>query len=149
MVSQKRRVLVVEDDLGAQLTIMRVLRSIDQEIEIDTVATADDAFSMIESGVPRPGAMYDMVLADIYTPGELDGLSLWFRCQMRYPMIPFIMVSGMTTEHYFDTFGSDQVVPAYLEKPFMPQECRQLICSLLHFDERPQEVSIKDIGRAD
>jgi len=64
----KRRILLVDDDLAVLLTLKAVLEL--HEFEVETAATAAEAFARMESGV------YHLVISDVRMETEETGLEV-------------------------------------------------------------------------
>lgn len=90
---RKTKVLVVEDNADAQLTICEMLSILDYEAI--GVASGLDALDMLES--------YDILLTDVHLPG-MSGIELAKKAHALHPAMGIIISSGMdvSTELDFD-----------------------------------------------
>ncbi|MBI3556963.1 MAG: response regulator [Deltaproteobacteria bacterium] len=140
MLAKRNRILVAEDDLGLQTVMKRLLHSIDDKIAIDWVSTADQAFVTIEDARLGRPERYDLVIADIHTPGRLTGLQLWFYCHERHPRLNFLITSSMPVEIYLSSFEHHEVVPRYLSKPFCINECVGILRAALQSNSKENEA---------
>jgi DNA-binding NtrC family response regulator len=80
-------VLVVEDDKTLRLLITDALSAL--PIEVFACSSADLALCVLEHAQP-----IDLVLADIHTPGQLDGWGLAQIVWGRWPDLPVVLTSG-------------------------------------------------------
>lgn len=110
-----KHVLVVEDDIAAQIVLKNMLRKIDPEVRIDGVQSAEGAFRVInDAGAGREG--YDLVLADLRLPGS-SGLTLWDVCSKKFPGLDFLMMSGVPYKEWFKEVERYSDLPYFLKKP--------------------------------
>ena len=82
------RVLVVDDDPGMRHLLTRRLSV---EGEVVAAASAAEAYALIEHEA------YDVVVLDIYMPGE-TGIELARRIQARWPTIPLVVITGASLD---------------------------------------------------
>ena len=129
---QSRSVLVVEDDIELSSIMDRILRGIDNKIELDWATSAEDAFNALSaatrSGRKKP---YDLIVADVYLEGTRTGIDLWKLCQKQYPMVPFVVTSGADLEKFSAELDSNEAGTPFLKKPFSVSDCRALFEKLL------------------
>ena len=125
------KVLVVEDDLCLQAVLVRLLQSIDPEIEIKWMPSADEASIEIQNLAKSKTLPYNLFISDISTPGIKSGIDFWKTCQSKYPHTPFLFTSGMPVDEFFKIFGNSVVCPPFLAKPFAMSECRQIMKILI------------------
>ena len=122
MTTERRRVLLVEDEVLITLLLQDMLLDLEYEVA-DAPASLDDALSAARNGA------FDLALIDLNLHGKLT-----------YPVadilkarqIPFIFVTG---------YGSAALEPAYadalvLEKPFHRKDLEAIIARLFS-DLRP------------
>jgi CheY-like chemotaxis protein len=55
-------------------------------------ADAEDALQMLERG-----EKFDLVFSDVAMPGAMDGFGLAHAVRRRYPGVPILLTSGLTT----------------------------------------------------
>ena len=79
-------VLVVEDDPLVAAHLREVLE--EGGYRVDEAATADRAFEL------SVGEAYDVVVTDISTPGQFDGVDLAWGLQVDWPDTKVVVVSG-------------------------------------------------------
>ena len=134
--SNFKRILIVEDDLCLQTLMSRLLQSINKDIDLHWVTTAEEALMVIEEEKQLSGRQYDLIVSDIFLPGKRNGLDLLAVCQRICPDSPVLLTSGMPVDQFLKAIGRDAICPPYLPKPFFAGECRQLIEGLLGYAER-------------
>ena len=122
MAEQKRivgkRILLVEDDLGARKSI-KLLLTIDRHEVVETAGGAE----AIELLKHRP---FDLAILDYFMPG-MHGSQVALRFREIAPSMPILMVTA-----YLEKLGdSDKPVDAVIGKPFTIEELRQAIAKLL------------------
>ncbi|MCF7913556.1 MAG: response regulator [Spirochaetaceae bacterium] len=125
MFSQKNpyQVLVVDDEKETLLSIQRVLRT-EPQIEVQTAASADDAFSVLKK---RP---IHALLVDWRMPG-VNGDELLRRLKRTYPSIPACMLSACVDPRTLDKVHNEGLVIEYLAKPFTNDELRNTVRRLV------------------
>ena len=130
---QDVRVLIVDDSRLARKHIRRVL----ENMGISKMTEA-------ENGTHAQGFLkaqeFDLVVTDYNMP-EMDGreLSEYIRFNPNTAHIPIIMVTSESTESSHMANIQQTGVNALCDKPFEPEEVRQIIARLLNHEE--QEVS--------
>lgn len=117
-------VLLVEDDAFAVKIAQAVLR----QLKIPYVNTAKDgaeALDILNAGMQK----FDLVISDWNMP-EMTGLQLLKAVRMKWPTMPFIMLTGKASPE-FVVQARDHGVDAYVVKPFSPAQLQQKILSVL------------------
>jgi two-component system chemotaxis response regulator CheY len=117
-------VLLVEDDAFAIKIAQTVLR----QLKIPYVNTAKDgaeALDILNAGMQK----YDLIVSDWNMP-EMTGLQLLKAVRMKWPTMPFIMLTGKASPE-FVVQARDNGVDAYVVKPFSPSQLQQKILSVL------------------
>jgi DNA-binding NtrC family response regulator len=109
-------VLVVEDEILIRVLIADELR--DEGFSVIEAATADEAWSYFQAGV-----QVDLVLSDIESPGDLNGVDLLKRLRARAPNLPTVLTSG----HSPGVHEAD----AFLPKPYDVRQAVALVATLL------------------
>jgi CheY-like chemotaxis protein/two-component sensor histidine kinase len=85
--AQGTNVLVVDDNADVAESTSLLLR--DVGCTVRTAANADQALLIMASG-PIP----DVILSDIFMPGEMDGLALARQVRQRHPSVRIVLASG-------------------------------------------------------
>jgi CheY-like chemotaxis protein len=114
-----KRVLLVEDDLGARLTLNLLLR-IDRHTVVEA-ANGRDALVLFDK---EP---FDLIIVDYAMP-EMQGNELAMKIKAKVPSQPILMV----TAYLEKIVDSALPVDAILSKPFAIEDLRQAIGKLLH-----------------
>jgi DNA-binding NtrC family response regulator len=122
-----RNILVVEDDICLSHIIEKIFKSLDPDMTITWVYSAEAAALKLEEE-----QNFSLIVADYTLTGKETGLDLWDRCVRLHPDIPFIMVSSLTVDMFFKLIGTHRISPPFLPKPFYTGEFKQLVESLLH-----------------
>lgn len=132
--TQWKRIFVLEDDLSLAHILDRVLRNIDENIEIDWATSAEEAIEMLKNKTEMMGSTpYDLIIADIFLEGKMTGLDFWKVCEAVYSDIPIVVTSGLPVDKFFSAVGRDKICPPFLQKPFTIGECKQVLKSLLNY----------------
>jgi two-component system, response regulator PdtaR len=121
---EKRKVLVVEDEILLRVIIAEALR--EAGMRVIEVGNADEAMEHLEAGTP-----IDFVFTDIELPGSMDGLEFVRRLQARRPDLKLLITSGLLPAH--DSIPAGQFIP----KPYGIANVVALIRAAL--DEPPPE----------
>lgn len=129
-----KRILVVEDDQGCEAVLVRAIKSVAPHAEIDCEDTAEQAIKDLDRQSRIFNNAYDLVVVDIFLAGKITGLDFWQRYREKYPDTPFLFVSSLPVNRFFDTIGKNTIAPAFLPKPFQVGEARQLIEGLLAYN---------------
>jgi DNA-binding NtrC family response regulator len=127
--SQVFQVLVVEDDLCLETIVSRVLKTINRPSKMFWSSTAEDAQQKMDE------RRFDLVICDFTLAGFENGLELWRFCQLKYPTLPFLMISGLPVQSFLEI--AQHSPPTFLPKPFMAQELVTLIQQMLHLSTSP------------
>ncbi|MBC8792614.1 MAG: hypothetical protein C6Y20_13515 [Tagaea sp. CACIAM 22H2] len=117
-------VLLVEDDAFAIKIAQTVLR----QLKVPYVSTAKDgaeALDVLNSGMQR----FDLIVSDWNMP-EMSGLQLLKAVRMKWPGMPFIMLTGKASPE-FVVEARDNGVDAYVVKPFSPAQLGQKIAAVV------------------
>jgi CheY-like chemotaxis protein len=122
MAEQKRivgkRILLVEDDLGARNSI-KLLLTIDRHEVVEATAGAE-AIELLKC---RP---FDLAILDYFMPG-MHGSQVALHFREIAPSMPILMVTA-----YLEKLGdSDKPVDAVIGKPFAIEDLRSAIVKLL------------------
>jgi DNA-binding response OmpR family regulator len=134
-----RRALVLEDDLCLKTMLLRIFQVIDPEIEVTWMTTGEQAIDDLNQHHKTTGNPYDLVMADISTPGNKSGLDYWALCRLRFPKMGFLFISAMPVDQFLKTLGSNVLCPPFLPKPFTVGECRQIVEGLLSYAEKEHD----------
>jgi two-component system KDP operon response regulator KdpE len=105
------RILLVDDEMSIQRTVVPLLRS--RGYEVEPVATGKEAVSAVEAQPP------DVVILDLGLP-DIDGLEVCARIRARSD-VPIIVLSARGAEPQ-KVAALDQGADDYVTKPFGPEE---------------------------
>lgn len=131
------RILVIEDSRVLQTPLLRLLREVRPDSEVDWVTTADEVVQMFRHReAPLNLRNYELVIADLTLPGTLTGLDFWEICRRAYPRIPFLIISGIGTEQFLALTSKLRSPPSFLPKPFTLGDFRRAIESQLTLGDR-------------
>ena len=122
MISQP--ILIVDDEKNIRLTLSQALETLG--VEIDTAADGDEALTKLK------GRDFGLILLDIRMPG-MDGMEVLRRVREMRPDIRIIMITAYgTVESAVEAMKLGAV--DFLQKPFDPEEIRELILRVLDRD---------------
>lgn len=129
MTSQRKNVLVVEDSSSMRAYISAALA----EFMDADVIEAENGFHALKL---LPTKDYDLILTDINMP-DINGLELirYIRDNENYRTIPVIIISTENTEGDRQR-GLELGADKYLDKPFEPEELKELVNDLINDSER-------------
>ncbi|MEW9879075.1 response regulator [Pseudomonas putida] len=100
------KILIVEDDPILRLLISEVLSC--SGALVKCVATADEGLALVES------ELWSLVITDIQTPGNIDGVDLARTIIATHQDLPVVVTSGRT-----DIWASEAVPSAlFISKPW-------------------------------
>jgi DNA-binding NtrC family response regulator len=127
--ANKKRILVVDDEINVCKSIRQALLS--EAYEIDTSLSGEDALK--KEDVKR----YDVIVADLMMPG-LSGLDLLQALKGKNSAAKVIMITGYPTLK--NTVQSVQLGAFdFLPKPFLPSDLRNLVARALEAGERDKQ----------
>jgi two-component system chemotaxis response regulator CheY len=120
-----RRILVVEDSGAMRALIGAALEDLDEKLEVDEAESGFAALRLL------PRTHYDLIVTDINMP-DINGLELvsFVKRDPRYRETPLLIVSTEGSERDRDK-GLALGASAYLVKPFVAEELREIVLSLL------------------
>ena len=121
----KCKILVVEDDPFFKAMLVPVIMDQESKAEIHWVGSVEDAQKKLQSN------RYSLIISDYFLTGKENGIDLWRHCSASYPKIPFILMSGLSTEAIKKLLLKSLSGPRYLKKPFVFAECRKTIAEML------------------
>ncbi|MDC0712283.1 response regulator [Stigmatella sp. ncwal1] len=120
---RRGRILIVDDDRMVGVAIRRALQ---REHEVVVLTEAREALERLAAGEP-----FDLILCDMMMP-EMSGMELHeelFRVSSRAAGRMVFLTGGAFTPRAREFLG--RVGNPCMEKPFLPEELRQLVQSLL------------------
>jgi PAS domain S-box-containing protein len=122
-VPRRGRILIVDDERMVGVAIRRALQ---REHEVVVMTEAHEALERLVAGDP-----FDIILCDMMMP-EMSGMELYEELSRASPQVAARMVfltGGAFTPRAREFLG--RVGNPCMEKPFLPDELRQLVQSLL------------------
>jgi two-component system, OmpR family, KDP operon response regulator KdpE len=132
------RILLVDDELSIQRSLVPLLRS--RGYEVEGAATAADALASIEAAVP------DLVILDLGLP-DLDGLDVCARVRARWD-VPIIVLSARGAEPQ-KVAALDHGADDYVTKPFGPEELLARVRAALRRTLTAEESETGTLVRGD
>ncbi len=105
------RILLVDDEMAIQRTVVPLLRS--RGYEVDAATTGGDALAALDAEKP------DVIILDLGLP-DIDGLEVCARVRARSD-VPIIVLSARGAEPQ-KVAALDQGADDYVTKPFGPEE---------------------------
>ncbi len=117
---QQAHILVVEDDVVQRLTLAETLRL--QNYIVHEAVTADEAAILLSSSALK----INLVITDIWMPGQMDGMDLVEYIRHTYPRLPVIVVSGVYKKNRAHDAGV-----VFFQKPCKPEEMLVEVARLL------------------
>ncbi len=131
--TDKKRILIVDDELNVCKSERQVLLC--QEYEIEMALSGEEALQKEEE------KNYDLIIADLMMPG-LSGLDLLKSLKAKNAQAKVIMVTGYPTLK--TTIQAMQIGAFdYLPKPFLPAELRALVARALAASDQ-KDIQQKD-----
>ncbi len=117
MTTQKKRILVIDDDKSILRTFTRILQK--NGYEIDAAETGKEGLEKSKK------KSYDLALVDIRLP-DMDGTDLLIKLQETMKSAIKIMITGFPSLET-GVKALDEGADAYLVKPVKPEELLALI----------------------
>ena len=124
-----RTVLVVDDEKNIRLTLRESLKAID--MDVDTAVNGEEALERARQ------KSYDLVLLDLKMPG-MDGIEVLRRLrEFSTTTAVIVLTAHGTVESAVDAMKLGAV--DFLQKPFAPQEIRDVVAQVLGRQKRREE----------
>lgn len=98
-------ILIVEDEALIRFVLVEEINELGWEIT--EASTADEALAMLKSG-----SHFDVVLTDVNTPGDINGLEFSAFLRRMAPSVKIAIMSGMPANE-----GRHHLCDLYLDKP--------------------------------
>ena len=114
------RVLIVEDDAEVAEVTASLIDQLGYKCRL--AIDAEDALQTLARG-----EKFDLVFSDVAMPGAMDGLGLAHALRHRYPGVPVLLTSGLTTPNE----AAEQEI-LLLRKPYGLDDLRRAIISVLN-----------------
>jgi DNA-binding NtrC family response regulator len=122
-------VLVVDDEKNIRLTLRESLKAID--LDVDAAVNGEEALEMAGQKT------YDLVLLDLKMPG-MDGIEVLRRLrELSRATAVILLTAHGTVESAVEAMKLGAV--DFLQKPFAPQEIREVVSQVLGRQERRME----------
>ena len=129
----RNRILVLEDSLPLQEELVRALKTLSPDLRIDCATSVDEVDLNSRSGRFRLDSLYDLVISDVILSGEMSGIEFWALCEREFPLLKFVLMSGMDRGEYLREIRTyHRKPPRFLQKPFTPGECRAVVEELIY-----------------
>lgn len=130
--TDKNRVLIVEDDVSLANLLTTVLQDASPDISIDWATSGEEAERYLEEDGELFGhCPYDLIIADIFLEGEITGLDIWRKCNSIYPDTNILVTSSLPVGKFVSCLKDEQACPEYLAKPFSLAECREAVSAFM------------------
>lgn len=118
----KKKVMIVEDDPGAQLMLGRMIRRIDHSAQVYSVDSAESAYRILDAAA-KEGSPFDLVLADLNLPSS-DGLMLKEVTERQHLGPVFLFVSAVSYEEWHKRSALHWDMPPLLRKPVSEEQLK-------------------------
>ncbi len=130
------KVLVVDDNLEICKLIKRALQDMGVRW-FSVVHSGDEALKLL--GARDEKSAFDLILCDWNMSG-MSGLDVLKHVRLRYPEMPFIMISGNIDEEFVETAKKNGAT-AYIGKPFAPATLHKKISVVAQMLAKRQDIS--------
>lgn len=130
----KAKILIIDDEDAIAEILSDSLT--DEGYEVQTASNGTDGLNKISEFSP------DVVLLDIWMPGEIDGIEVLNRAKPKYPSVEFIMMSGHGT---IETAVKATKLGAwdFVEKPLSMDKISILISNILTYQiEKGEKIAL-------
>ncbi len=127
MMSQRKRILFVDDERNVLDGLRRMLYPMREEWKMEFVTKGADALFVMES------ASYDVIVSDLQMP-EMDGLELLETVREKYPKTIRFMLSGYS-EQLLQSQAA-RTVHRFISKPCEAEQLREMVTRALALYDR-------------
>lgn len=117
------RVLLVEDDKNLSFILQSTLEQIIGGYAVTLAQNGKEGLERLNDGE------FDVIASDVEMP-EMNGTEMVRQIRARYPAMPIIFITGMTTVRDVIN-GYQSGADMYIKKPFLPEELDAHIQALL------------------
>lgn len=124
VVGKKLRALVVEDDRSQWPVWQSILSSLDPNVKIDWLTTAEEAQKFLRQAYQK-NIPYDFVISDILLEGMDTGFDLWNRYGEAAEN--FVLVSGQNWAKGEIQKGLVFGTPVFFEKPISISKSKKIL----------------------
>lgn len=127
MKTEKKRILIVDDEEDITWAISKNLKNSNTNLEIECAHDGDTAYDLLNNQT------FDLVVSDVRMPGR-DGFQLMLDIRKKSPVTKIIIMTAYGSQDIMekaDTFGSY----FYIEKPFDIGYLKQLVFDALEIDK--------------
>ena len=136
MKARGKRILVVDDEPPIQRILSRTLNACGYDVLV--AEDGKQALEIVRAYEP------DLILLDLYLPGEIDGLGVCKRVR-QWTQIPIIVLSARTEEKQ-KVQALDLGADDYLTKPFSTEELLARVRACLRRAQALSAVALKENG---
>jgi DNA-binding NtrC family response regulator len=127
----RQTVLIVDDEKNIRLTLSETIKSM--KLAAETAVNGEEALSKIKQ------QSVHLVLLDYKLPG-MDGLEVLQRVRATHPDLPVVFITAHgTVESAVEAMKLGAV--DFLQKPFAPQEIREVVSAALRRHEARRQSS--------
>jgi DNA-binding response OmpR family regulator len=128
---QRRRVLVVEDELDTVFLLKQILRM----AGFNVLSATNGREALLKAAEQEP----DLVLMDLMIP-EMDGWEIFSHLRQMIENVPVIIVSALSTKDDV-VKGLQAGADDYIPKPFHNAELSERVRAVLRRTAKPRELS--------
>ncbi len=134
--TEKYRILIVDDDVDLLLSCAKALRS-NGTYDVETLSDSNHALTTIQS------EEYDLIISDLAMPG-VDGMDLLREARTKAPETPFVIFSAYGNAESVVSAMRDGAFD-FVEKPFRAERLRVVVeKSLQHRGLHKEKKFLKD-----
>lgn len=128
---ERKKFLVVEDDITIQPLWERIIKSMDSKAMIRWSSTEEGAEKLIQDR-QRIGDSFDFIIADIMLAGKKTGIDLWK--QYGNGDSVFLFASNLSPKKFAEMIGDrDDRYPFLVRKPLNSLECLECLRAMLAY----------------
>lgn len=136
---EESRVLLVEDEESVRDMAQKMLSRMGFTVLI--AKDGEEALNLL--GHMEEDTMVDLVLTDHSMP-KMTGLELVQECQIRYPNMPFVLLSGFSKEKLSRIRGDYSAIKAVLRKPISQSLLKEKLYDVLRKEKLDAEDEAQD-----
>lgn len=122
----KKRILVVEDDLGLRILWELILVKQFAGYHLDWAVSCEEACKLVQSSV-RYGSTYSLIITDLFLSGQETGLDLIRFLSRHLYEAPVMLVSVVEEEILRESYGDLLTDRQVLTKPLSVPQCYEAL----------------------
>lgn len=138
--TSNKKILLVDDDSFMREWWTELFTQFDFAVDLD-VAVSESFAKKIIANMKDKGQVYEVIICDIFLSGNRTGIDLWKGLQDKPRN--FVFTSGVPKDRFEMMIPNNCTNCHFLEKPFLFEDCLNLLSKVLNIQSRSDANSFK------